>query len=383
MTHPPALLVGFSRVDITAWEAGRVMMGWADPRNVARDAAEPLYARAMALHDEARDERVVFVCVELGIVTDKLRDAVIERVQKRTTLPAHALMLAATHNHSGPGGIAGYFWYDIPSGGFSPRIFGMIADGIAEACIAALAAMTPAELRWSRGRTGLREVATNRAWRAYNRNVDVAPVTRQTAELAVDDEMQVLRVDSLDGRPLGMVNWIGLHGTCFHGDGNVIRPDHKGIAAARFEADQSTDFVAIFAQGPAGDVTSNRRFDRRRGVTVGPGEDDAASASVVAALEVAAARELFDRAASAPAEAGPIAVESRREVLGERDVPPKFVDGNVGCRTTRPIIALGMALGTDEGPGPLHVARRAQRALSSITRLGFRAIERITFRSRW
>jgi neutral ceramidase len=364
------LLGGCSRVDITVWEAGRTMMGWADPRNVARRAGEPLYARALALHDRRRDERFVFVCVELAIVTDVLRDAVLERLAPRYALESKSLMLAATHNHSGPGGFAGYLWYDVTCGGYSPRVFESLVEGIATAAAAALDAMEPATVRWIKGATPLRRYATNRAWRAYNRNPEVTKITAETAELGVDPEMQLLRVDSVAGRPLGMINWFGLHGTCFHGDATVVQPDHKGMAASLFEAEQGEGFVAMFAQGPCGDVTANRRFDRRRGVTVGPGPDDRESCSRVARLEAEAARTLFDLAADKAPETGSIVVAAQRERLVDREISPVHA-GISGLRTTRPVIGLGMALGTDEGPGPLHPARLVQRGLGAAVRLGY------------
>lgn len=364
-------------MDITVWEPGRVMMGWADPRNVARREGTPLFARALAIHDPASDERFVFVSVELAIVTDVLRDAIVARVATRSGLPSRSLMLTATHNHSGPGGFAGYLWYDIPSGGFSQRVFDTLVDRIAEAIEQALAATEPASLRFVRADTRLREVATNRAWRAYNRNPEVAKVTKQTAEDAVDPEMQLLRVDALDGRPLGLVSWFGLHGTCFHGDSHVVQADHKGVAADLFESQQAEGFVAIFAQGSCGDVTSNRRMDARRGVTVGPGKDDAESCALVARAEVEAARTLFDLAATLEPTPPTIATTIQRMRLAERDVAPEHVEGARGLRTSLPIIALGMALGTDEGPGPLHPLRLAQRGISTLTRLRFQARKRL------
>jgi neutral ceramidase len=75
--------------------------------------------------------------------------------------------------------------------------------------------------------------------------------------------MTLLRFDAADGRPLGMVNWLGVHPTSIGPANRLIGGDHKGLAAYWFERDHGTDvrrektFVGAFALAPAGDVSPN------------------------------------------------------------------------------------------------------------------------------
>jgi neutral ceramidase len=367
---------GFGRSFITAWEPGRRMLGWADRENVAMTLREPLPVRALALRDEA-GSTAVLISAELCFISDALHRAIVERLNTALGLPPAAVMVTATHNHSGPGGFSDAFWFDIASGGPSRRTFDGIAQCIVEAAEQAVAALEPAELSFIRGPTGLNRYATNRAWRAYNRNRDVAPVSAQEAQLAVDDEMQLLRIDSAASRrPLGLVSWLGLHGTCMHGDSAAIQMDHKGRAAELFERQQEPGFTAMFLQGPCGDITPNLTFDARRGRSIGRGKDDLESRERVASMQARAARWLFEQAkGSGITVGGPIRAALRREALASMTVDTRFTSG-ISARTSPPRVGLGMTLGTDEGRGPAYALAPVLRGVAWATRAAWRVSRR-------
>ena len=103
--------------------------------------------------------------------------------------------------------------------------------------------------------------------------------------------------------------------------------------------------MAIFAQGAAGDVTPNFRYDAWRGLVVGACEADEDSVRLVAEAQHRAAGHALETASAID---GPLAAWSRRVDLEAAAGPAR--------------LGVAMAAGTAEGPGPLRPVRRWLRA---------------------
>lgn len=337
---------GLAKASITVFEPGMAMLGWGRPDHVPARVAHPLHARALVVERGGR--RLAYVVADLCFVAAALRVSVIEELARRGVDVAPGdLMLTATHTHAGPNGFSHAFFYDLSALGYSRAVHAGLARGIADAVEAAAARLEPATL--ALGAADVRgDVVRNRSLAAHRANPEAI------AE-GVDRSLLALRVDDARGRALGVVSLFALHATSIHGDTPVLHPDHKGLAAEAFEAwargrGHADGFVALFAQGAAGDVSPNVRFDRARGVMVGAREDDEASARYVADAQVDATRRAFE--AAAPMGEGPLDARARHLDLEERYVSPRFA-GGAPARTTRGLLGIAMAAGTAEGPGPL------------------------------
>jgi neutral ceramidase len=347
---------GFARRRLDAFDPSLCMLGWGARENVPASVAMPLHARAMVLEEARTGRRIAYVVSDLLMVSESVRRAVIARVRALPLrLGADDVALAATHTHSGPSGYSTYLLYALAAPGFSAAVHDAIVDAIVGAITDAAARLTPARLAWNVGDIPRAEgIVFNRAVSAYNRNRDVTPVSPERADEAVDRAMTVLRVDTLLGQPLGLVSWFALHGTSVHGDRTALHPDHKGEAARQVEATRrdegSPDFVALFAQGAAGDVTPNHRWCARRGRTVGHTDDDFAEAERIGAVE---ARHALRLAAEARPLTGELDAALEHVDFFHAEVDPRFAFGRAGLRTAPPVLGLPFALGTREGPGPL------------------------------
>lgn len=337
---------GLAKTSVSVFEPGMAMLGWGRPDHVPTAVAHPLHARALVVERNGR--RLAYVVADLCFVAAALRKGVIDELARRGAAVAPGdLMLTATHTHAGPNGFSHAFFYDLSALGFSRRVFDGWVHGIADAVEAAIERLEPAMLSLGEARVE-GDVIRNRSLDAHRENPDA------TADGA-DRTLLALRVDDARGRALGVVSFFALHATSIHGDTPVLHPDHKGLAAASFEAwareaGHASHFVALFAQGAAGDVSPNVRFDRARGVMVGAREDDEASARFVADAQIEATRRAFEGAARLAE--GPLDARARRVDLEERFVPPRLA-GGAPARTTRGRLGLAMAAGTAEGPGPL------------------------------
>lgn len=351
---------GFAKVDVTSFEHGMVMMGWGRLEQRIAGVAAPLHARALVLR--TTEQKLAFVVTDVLFVSAAVRRAVLARLAAAGFGP-HQVLLAATHTHAGPSGFSHYWGHTASSFGFSRHVFDTLVDGMTRAVLEAEAQLTPAVLRVGSASIPFDEpVAFNRSVRAYMENPDVAPVDPRRPAEATDRESITLRVDSTAGVPLGAVNWFGVHCSSLHADNSLLHPDNKGVAAARVEAAFRSDnpaFVALFAQNAAGDVSPNFRDDAARGVLVGTEEEDLASAERNGAIQARYAIRAWERA---------LASEPLQERVG---CVVEHVDlaraHTPRGSTTPPILGLGVAAGTGEGPGPLRVMGPALRALCRLT----------------
>jgi neutral ceramidase len=216
-------------------------------------------------------------------------------------------------------------------------------------------------------------VAFNRSWDAFNANPDAfVRVDEASRDRAVDRRMTLVRFDEPDGTPIATVNWFAVHCTSVHADNHFLHSDNKGMAALELEDRGASmgqpDYVAVFAQGAAGDVSPNLRWDDSRGRTVGLHDDDFRSAAANGAIQAEHARRLLNDAAQEDIAEGPIDGVLRYVDFHHAPVDAQFADGRPGRHTGLARMGMPFLEGTKEGPGPLVNARPLTRALTRLVR---------------
>lgn len=327
---------------------GVPLNGWGDPHHRANRIDAPIYARAIAIQRGAT--LVFWVCLDICFVTEILR----QEVLKRTGLSEDALMMTATHNHSAPGGYSSYLFYNLPSDGFIPQVLEAYATATVLAIEKARRRLEPAVLRFDSGKfPDELPVAFNRSLHAWNRNPEVKiPVRENERHLAVDREMNLLLFESPDGRPLACWNWFAVHSTSMHRDRHAIHPDHKGLASSMMEdLCENPEFVAVFAQGAAGDVTPNfRRYFCVRELR-GAFRSDEKSCRYVARLQVEQAQKLLASARSKPTVESGVELFTEYSDFSGIEVSPDFAGGLSGKRTGAAVFGIPLLYGTAEGRG--------------------------------
>lgn len=366
---------GFGVGDITVYEPGLCLFGWGDPEQVCEGVAAPLSARAWVVEERATGRRVAYVCAELGMISQSLRLAVAARVcTPEHGLAEHDLMLTATHTHSGPNGYSTSLLYAVSAPGVSRRVHDTLVDGIVRAVQRAIAALRPARVWVHDGWIPASEpIAFNRALEAYNRNPDASPRTFDRRDEAVDRTMTVVRVDDArTSEPLGIVTWFAVHGTSVHADFRRLHGDNKGEAARdaeRWMAERGhPDFVAIFAQGAAGDVTPNYRWSSRHKHMQGRYDDDLESARFAGEVQSRHARALWAEAREEGRElTGPLDAALKYRDFYDRRASARFAR-SPDARTVPPQLGIAFGVGTTDGPGPLAALSPVLPALTSARR---------------
>jgi len=364
---------GFGRADMTIYEPGMVMQGWASQGNRVSGVGTPLFARAFVV--EAEGTKLAFVCADLNTISTALRAGVIAALGRDHAgrgLDAHNVMLTATHTHSGPSGYSQYAMYNAANFGFSPYVWSGLVDAIVAAIVMADDVCEPVVLRLGESQIPEDEpVAFNRSIASYLRNREASAAATTTS--AVDRRSVTLRADRMGGTggTLGIINWLGVHASNVHGDQTLLHGDNKGLAALGMERDAGEadgfvpGFVAIFAQAAAGDVQPNFRVDAQRGLLVGAHDEDHASAAANADIQVHWARVAHAQALSAAPLTGRIRTRTMTADLGAVEVDADLA-GRRGVRTLPAQIGLAQAAGNPEGPGPLLAAAALLRGYAAL-----------------
>jgi len=343
--------VGVARRDITVFEPEMTMLGWGLQRNRIHGVTLPVMVRAMVIRRAGR--ALAYLCTDQCFAAPGVRAAVIERLRARG-FGHHNLCWTATHTHSAPSGYCQYALHIGVNFGFSPMVFDALVERLVEAVEAADDSSVEASLRVGEAQIPEDEpVAFNRALVSWRNN----PEARTSA--AVSRTTVTLRADDRAGRCIGLINWFAVHGTSVHSDNTRVHADNKGYAAAFTEAeaarrpDVRSEFVAIFAQEAAGDISPNDRWSTRRWLRVGRGATDDESARINGRIQSRWALKAWSAAEGAAPLDGPLAGGMRRTDFRGLAIDPEYT-GRSDCRTSIGILGAAMAGGTAEGPGPLR-----------------------------
>jgi len=201
---------------------------WFNPSTGVHD---PPRVRVLAL--ESGGTRVLWLSADL-VGVDPALVADLRARLARTDAPPSAVILSASHTHSGPGAYAdSAFWAFVAADRESPAVRKSILDVMESAAREAWRRREPARVVAGKGTvTG---IATSRL------------------DQPLDPELGVLKVTAVDGRPVALVWNYAIHGTAL-GHGNFqISGDLMGEASARLE--RETGVPVLFVNGAAGDVS--------------------------------------------------------------------------------------------------------------------------------
>lgn len=371
------LETGTAKTEITAYKKGVGMMGYGMHFNKVVGQDTPLHARAFVFRNSETGQKIVYVVCEMAFITTSVKRGVLKKLGRfypELDIRDDNLLLSAQHTHSGPGGYSHYGFYNLSIPGFVAEVYQEIVEGILEAIVLAHKHMKPARMHLAAGDFEPElEVAFNRSIRPYLSNPDVEQIDPKDTHLAVDRTMQLLRIDGVDGEKIAAVNWFGVHTTSMHNDNKNINWDNKGYAADQMERhfreneSQAESFLGAFAQAPAGDITPNYFWDKKKKWPRGKFEDDIESAKYNGGLQFNKALEIYQRAA-----------ETGREISGDLDsglmyvnfacvdVHPDFAHGEENARTGPACHGVAFFAGTAEGPGMPKVIAWVSKRLTTL-----------------
>ena len=211
---------GFGRIEITPQHLGYSLLGYGNRQHGATAVHDPLWARAMVV----RQKRAAWALCSLDMcwVTAETVARIRQLVSEQTKLRPEAVLIVATHTHSGPSDLEAGNW-DRP-----------LAELVTAAIVQAWEGLQPARLATGAG--FLYGHSLNRRW----------------FERPVDPGVGLLRVDSAEGALLGQVVNFGCHPVVLGSDNYQLSADFVGYGLERVE--KSLGGVCLFTNGACGDI---------------------------------------------------------------------------------------------------------------------------------
>ncbi len=236
------LKAGAAKVEITP-PTGLEMYGYGNRKGGATSVLDPLMARVLVL--EVGEQRMALVNMDLG---EPLAPGWIERLRdyaRKTCGIAHVLV-TATHTHSGP---------DIRDE-YPPREGPDWETGVLEKVEKAIddAHQNAVEAKLGTG-YGNVLIGHNRlrlepdgsiTW--FERNNTLVPTA------PVDPTVSVLRVDTVEGKPLAILVNYACHPVVFGSDHLRYSADYPGVMIKTVEKEFDGQAVVMFLQGGDGDI---------------------------------------------------------------------------------------------------------------------------------
>lgn len=253
--------IGVGRADCTGQVADINLMGYARPDQNARGLLTRLYSRAFIMAEPDGSNRTVFVTIEIGMVSQRLRLEVLNRLKSKygSLYRRDNVILSGTHTHSAPGGYFQYTIFVISSQGFNNRTFEYMVSGIVKSIDIAHKNMKPGKIFINKGNVNGTQI--NRSPTSYLWNPE-SERARYSSD--VDKEMVVFKMVDLEGNDLGILSWFAIHPVSMNNTNHLVNSDNVGYAAYLLEREKNKEYlpgegpyVAAFASSNLGDVSPN------------------------------------------------------------------------------------------------------------------------------
>lgn len=196
---------------------------------------DPVKARTLLL--ESGNVRLLWLAVDLVGIDPSLLTELRQRLA-RHGLSYSAVIVSASHTHSGPGAYAkSTLFAFLAVDRMAPAVRGQLLDGLEEA--ARRAEARKARARVASGRTEVRDIADSRV------------------REPLDEELGVVKVVGANGRPVAAIWNYAIHGTALGRDNFLLSGDLMGEASARIE--RALGVPALYVNGAVGDVSPRPR----------------------------------------------------------------------------------------------------------------------------
>ena len=188
--------------------------------------ADPVCARVLAI--SSATQTVLLVSLDVCVVPRSFSGRLRQRIASTFNVSYDAILVAATHNHSGPD-FTGH-WEPV-----DPSVPAFVQDQVIAAVERALGERVPAKVGFRSG------------------SLAGPIVNRQDEQRPVDSATPVLRIDGLDGRHIAIVYGYACHPVTVGTHNRLISGEYPGEASRLIES-AVPGVTALFVNGGAGDV---------------------------------------------------------------------------------------------------------------------------------
>ena len=209
---------------------------------------------------ENGDDNLVILKADLIYSFDGLVSALTERLEAATGEDLEGRIVFSTnHSHASYGPFSDSIHFYLGGDRYNEEIFQSLLSQVESVALDAYATRQPVEIgsAWAEDWDPNDEVYRDR--RSDNNEL----VVWDDAEpgYGKDPYLHMLRIDTLDGEPLGMAFTFGIHGTSLDGDSSMISSDAPGHVEWAVQEAVGPGVMVMHLQGSGGDVSPAGRDD--------------------------------------------------------------------------------------------------------------------------
>lgn len=251
-SEPAVFNAGFGEAVITP-PLGTSLAGFFHDR-VAKRIRDDLHARAIVVEDGST--RIAIVSLELICVDKAFVDKAKALIESETGIPANAIMIAATHTHTGP-----EVRMEGNKVGRNEEWLGQLPRKIADAVHHAATHTTRVTIR--PGKTATDGYVFNRLYKLADGSEQMGTAAKGKKILGpageVDPLLHTLSFVDEAGTVRGIIFNISMHGgpTVAGGDADFISGDWPGEVARHLRRLYGDEVLPLFLQGSCGDTWPN------------------------------------------------------------------------------------------------------------------------------
>ena len=275
---------------------GMSMLGYGQPDNIVRGVHTDINARVMIIRSNSSSSKLLIINLEICFISDSIRQNVLEEINKIEKFEESEVIISSQHTHSAPSGFTHYAMYNMPTPGFSKEVLESFVGGVLKAFNIAKENEVECDIEFKKSTFSSEiPVSFNRSIEAYMENPEVKLEGLSTKiETALDKTMRVINFVN-EGKSIGAINWFAVHTTSIPNTNTLISPDNKGHASVAVESRYGENYVSIFAQGDAGDVTPNWVYDQKTKTMRGHFEDHHENAKFNGQLQATKLQEIIEQ----------------------------------------------------------------------------------------
>jgi hypothetical protein len=261
------LLAGAATANITPWLGDGLVGNFGTPPP-AKYVHDELHARCFVLDDG--DTRIALVVIDSLYVSREVLDEAKRQVTEATGLPANRMLMSSTHTHSS---VSARWPNPLKPEKEFTEYQRFVAHRIADGVQNAIHNLQPARVAW--GTVDLPGQVFSRRWLLKPGSVAFSPFGElEQAKMnpgnrndllepasPIDPQIAFLAIETLDGRPLGLLANYSLHYVGGTGP-NEVSADYFAMFCDRVQelltADrQDPPFVAALSNGTSGNINNN------------------------------------------------------------------------------------------------------------------------------
>lgn len=222
--------VGASKAEITP-PIGVKMGGFAARYKGAEGVHDALYAKA--LYIEGKSGASLLIANDLINISNSLATDIKEELSERLGLEESAILISATHTHSGPS-VPPDISADVPAADLGGYL-NLLRERNVTVALKAVEQAKTAKLGWGVGRT-------------------IVGFNRRFFEGPVDPDVSVLlAVDEFNNPIASLINY-ACHGVVLGDTNYLISADYPGVISRVIESRLGANHVSLFMNGSDGDI---------------------------------------------------------------------------------------------------------------------------------